>query len=372
MFRSWQSCSGAAGRGRAAVLWSLGVFLVAQLGLDVALNVSRPLRDPEYGRRLNSLRARIAERAPGRPLVLFLGSSRIACVVRPAVLPANQRSPGAAGPVVFNYGICGAGPVIELLTLRRLLADGVHPDCVIVEFWTAASADSGDRQVTPRYPHERLMWGDLDVLRPFRSAPESETRHWYEDHIVPWLSLRTRLLNQWAPSWVVPTKRFNVEFDNLDDWGWLACPLYTEDQRPPGLFDRMRKDVIAAGNGFYPSDASRLAFIELLALCRQEKIPAVLLATPDAFVDGYAPDARQRMDDFMRSVSAENDAPLIDARGWAPDSDFFEGTHLTHRGSAVFTEKLGRDVLQPYLDGEPLARRWPPGRLNASPASPSP
>ena len=65
-----------------------------------------------------------------------------------------QRPVGAAGPVVFNYGILGAGPVLELLTLRRLLADGVHPDCIIVEAWPYIIGIPGDRQVSDRYPHE--------------------------------------------------------------------------------------------------------------------------------------------------------------------------------------------------------------------------
>ncbi len=77
--------------------------------------------------------------------------------------------------------------------------------------------------------------------------------------------------------------------------------------------DTTGKDVIAGGNAFNASDGSRLAFTELLALCRREKIAAVLLATPDAFLDDYAPEARRRMDDFLCGVGQENDVPLIDA-----------------------------------------------------------
>ena len=43
----------------------------------------RVARDPEYGRRANRLRARVAEH-PGRPLVLVVGSSRTAMGVCPS------------------------------------------------------------------------------------------------------------------------------------------------------------------------------------------------------------------------------------------------------------------------------------------------
>src|SRR5205823_3969902 len=117
-------------RGRAALMWGLGLCVAAQLGLALALSRSWGLRDPEYGRRLATLRARLAERGPGRKLVLMLGSSRVGVNVRPALLAANQPASGQEA-VVFNFGLCGARPVMELLCLERLLADGIHPDTLL-------------------------------------------------------------------------------------------------------------------------------------------------------------------------------------------------------------------------------------------------
>src|SRR5687768_1884754 len=90
-----------ASRGRATLLWAMGLFLLVQAGLCLALTFSWPLRDPEYGRRLVSLRQRQRERGPGRPLVVLLGSSRVAMNIRPGLMEVNRRD--APGPIVFNF-----------------------------------------------------------------------------------------------------------------------------------------------------------------------------------------------------------------------------------------------------------------------------
>ena len=35
--------------------------------------------------------------------------------------------------MLFNFGMVGAGPLVELVVLRRLLAEGVRPDLLLVE-----------------------------------------------------------------------------------------------------------------------------------------------------------------------------------------------------------------------------------------------
>ena len=364
MFRSSQSCSAASGRGRVVLFSAVAVFLCVQLGLDVALNTKRPLRDPEYGRRLESLQRHLAERAPVHQLVLFMGSSRIGTTIHPDVITANQ-SPVGGGPVVFNYGICNSGPIIEMLTLRRLLADGIHPDCVFIEVYPWIDAWPAAAQMRD-WPHERLLWDDLGPLQPYTPTRKSDARMWMTDHILPWLSLRTHLLNQWAPQWVAPDRRNSANWDGLDNWGWLKVPAFTNDDGQGQMrIDHCRLLFVPDGERFTPCEASVRAFKELLALCKSEKITAVLVTMPDYFASDYSPAARERMDDFMRGQSLEHDAPFIDARTWASAEDYFDGAHLTQVGGAVFTRRFDRDVLQPYLRGEPLDRAWPPGRLNA-------
>jgi hypothetical protein len=348
-------------RARAALLWGLVAFLLGQLALGQTLNGWWAVRDPEYGLRLDSLRARTAERAPGRPLVLFLGSSRVATGFRPDLVPQNRAASGG-GPVVFNYGLCRAGPVLELLSLRRLLADGVRPDCVFVEVWPFLSANSAQGQMAGFQP-ERLRRQDRRAMRAYYTDPRSRPQQWL-DAVVPTLSYRTQLLRQFAPSLVHEPPHVNDDWEGLDDWGWLRHEPYRDGYVRTPAAEGIRSIYLAAARQFAASDDTRRAFADLLALCRHEKIAVVLVAMPDGFLADYEPTARARMTAFLHGLSADLDVPLIDARAWMPLDDFVEGVHLTHVGAAAFTKRFEREVLRPYLDGESLARRRPPAYRN--------
>src|SRR4051794_27296460 len=99
----------------APLAWGLGIFLTSQLVLLLLCTEGwRPeLGDPEYGRKLACLRARLAE-YPGRRLAVALGSSRVALGLRPALLEESQQSSGGR-PLLFNFGIMGCNPVGELM-----------------------------------------------------------------------------------------------------------------------------------------------------------------------------------------------------------------------------------------------------------------
>src|SRR5207245_1345658 len=76
------------------------------------------VRDPEFAAKLERLQARRAE-AAGRPLVLALGSSRMAFGLDAASLSGDGDGQGA---LVFNFALLGGGPLLNLVVLQRLLA----------------------------------------------------------------------------------------------------------------------------------------------------------------------------------------------------------------------------------------------------------
>src|SRR6516162_11731117 len=96
--------------------WVLAGFVAAQALLGLGVDRFWPaVRDPEF----MMLRAGLAEqqaRAPGRLLVLTLGSSRTAQGLRADRL---SESADAHGPLVFNYGIPTGGPMLQQIVLRR-------------------------------------------------------------------------------------------------------------------------------------------------------------------------------------------------------------------------------------------------------------
>src|SRR5258708_3955324 len=113
--------------------WVLLWFVAGQVASRALLHSRPEIADPEFGRKLVDLRTAIG-RQPGRPVVLMLGSSRVATGFRPDSLPRHE---GYAGrdPLVFNFAQVGSGPEMAHLSLQRLLDSGIRPDWVLVEFW---------------------------------------------------------------------------------------------------------------------------------------------------------------------------------------------------------------------------------------------
>src|SRR6266568_3653444 len=120
------------GWGRAAILWGVGIFLLAQLSLTVAVERWHPeWSDPEYGYRFRNLKNRM-KKEPDRPLLVVLGSSRIGNGFKADCLPPPTWK-GNEVPLVFNMSLAGGTATYELLILKRLLAAGIHPRWLVLE-----------------------------------------------------------------------------------------------------------------------------------------------------------------------------------------------------------------------------------------------
>src|SRR5205814_1462939 len=99
----------------------------------------------------------------------------------------------------FNFGCPAAGPMTAALYLRRLLADGVAPDCLLVEvhpcFVTPAEPPFEARWLHPY----RLRPGEPELLRGFGWAVPTP-RHFGPAGWVSAISaFRFALLNRYAP-----------------------------------------------------------------------------------------------------------------------------------------------------------------------------
>src|SRR5437763_651245 len=159
-------------RARASLLWALGLSALLHPGLGLFLATRRPaILDPTYGPRLALLRKRMA--VPGRPLsVVMLGSSRTALGFVPDAFEESLTQALGRPVRAFNFGMFSAGPVTNLVELRRLLRDGVRPDLLLVEVLPGrlnarlSLAQHGE----PAVPTERLAWDDLPLVARYDPA----------------------------------------------------------------------------------------------------------------------------------------------------------------------------------------------------------
>jgi hypothetical protein len=349
--------------GRRAALWGLLFFACTQVALSVYLNRQRlELRDPVFGWRLRTLQKRLREN-PGAPLVLVLGSSRALNGLSPAYIsvPLGQKGPA---PLVYNFAFAGAGSVKELMTFCRLRAAGIRPDWLLIESWPVLWPEDGVLAERHLLVEDELCWSDLTVLSRYLPGKLDFFTHALKGNLMPLVCYRSRLLHAGARFLLSPELNRRLAQEN-DDWistdetGWLPCrkiPANREAQRR-----EVAKGLLVAAPLLNPlriSPDSDRALRELLDECRASGIKTALFLMPEhsACRGWYTTATRVVVDAYLGQLGQDYHVPVIDTRPWVPDEDFADFCHMMPQGAGPFSERFGRDVLRPWLQGKPLDR----------------
>lgn len=362
-------------RGRAAALWALAVFALSQCALGMWAWRQHPdVCDPTWEYRLARLRARMAE-APGRPLALMIGSSRPANGFSPSAL-GEWAPPGQPAPVVFNMATLGGGPVRELLTLRRLLARGIRPEWLVIDVWPAFWANTG------RYAEEEPIMTSGMCLSDVRVLSRTYKRGWESlgrvvgGALTPVVHYRRELLYKYMPFLTSARAEFDIRaaqfhWATLDDWGWLPVAW---GRVGPEEFARQMKaayeDTRPVLEKLTLTPHVDWAMRQMLETCRRENIKTVLLLMPEstALRSWYPPAAKDLFEGYLDELHQNYGVPVIDARTWISDEEFVDFCHLLPVGARAFSARFAREVLRPWVAGEPL----PANLLLHGPASASP
>ena len=179
-------------------------FAASQLALAVAIDGWLPeLRDPIYGLKLRQLR-RSRRRTPHDRLILMLGSSR---TVHGFDAPSFASRTAGEGehPLVYNFGIPGGGPLTQLVSLRRLIAAGIHPDAVLVELMPVLFVDEAMVTEAVHFTAARLSHDEVALVARFIGATAAQQlRHdwlgnWYAPAYVHRLPIKRCLLPDLVP-----------------------------------------------------------------------------------------------------------------------------------------------------------------------------
>jgi hypothetical protein len=330
---------------------------VSQVALGKVLDHALWLRDPLYGDKELKLHARVAERttAGDRPLtVVMVGSSRTCYGLRGEIVEDRLAGQADRPVVAFNFGVPAAGPVANLITLRRLLRRGARPDWVLLEVMPPLLAGQH-----PIQPEERL----LEPERLRRHEVPLVVAHGFSASLVggrsrlaaltPVYGLRFPLVGRLMHSWLPWGLRYEVS-RVTDATGWLRPvnePVTPEARRRGARYARssyfhlltdMRLDGPAAR-----------AVGESLDLCRRHGVRAALVLMPEGteFRSWYSPAVEAAVYAFLRDLSQSRGAPLIEARTWLDDECFLDSHHLLTAGAVAFSDRLGRE-LGPIVCGE--------------------
>lgn len=345
----------AASQARATLAWFAAVALLIHLVMLAALEASPKLRDPEYGRRAKALRARTAEHS-ARPLVLVVGTSRTAMGVRPDAWEA--RRPGTPrDPLLFNMGVLGGGPLVELLTVERVFADGFRPSVVLIEYWPPMLNATGKFDEWKLLDTRRLSESERSFVRDQAPDPGTIERKMRAARLNVLFARRESLLALLAPEWVPNPFRVRGAWKDLDGWGWLPGMEPEDDAQRRRLTDHFRKSFRDRFAGFAVRPDCDRRLREAVAVARAHGARVGFLFMPESaeFRGWYPPAAAAESRAHLAQLVRELDVPLINARDWMAAEDLADGHHLSRDGAAAFTPRLGAAVAVtfPDLKGSP-------------------
>ena len=329
-----------------SVISALVFFVLFQLLFDFVVQKHRiELRDPEYGYKLTTQKRGIRQN-PDRPLLLILGSSRTELGVKPSELHLASAGSEKA-PFAFNMALAGSGPLFELLCLKRLLAEGIHPRWVMIEVLPATLyqepiwSDFGFLRIS------RISLDELPLLSKYDPIPGRYRSIWLESHAVPWFSNRFLLMSHYAPLWLpqdVRTDHWRTMDGNGFRYGVFA-PQVDEATHQLRLV-HAEKQYAPALSRFAISDKSDEAMHELLDLCHDQHIPALLYLMPegDRFRSWYPPAVQGAIRYYLRGLTEEYGTPVVDARTWFHEADFADSHHLLEPAAWAFSKRLGGEL----------------------------
>jgi hypothetical protein len=334
-------------RVRLDLLWALLGFAVLQLVLAVLVEHCLPdVRDPEWTAKLSRLRARRAEQ-PNATLVLMLGSSRASMGFRAADLGKDV--------LACNAALSGAGPLLELICLRRLLAAGIRPDLLLVEVVPYHFNQPAERTLEELTLNgSRLRQSEVRFSRPYLDGSDRVSRQWWKARLLPGVLQRAELRNHLALDTFEPWANSDDGLRFMDAHGWHPRFLEADPQPQRAAHEQAQAKYTEYCRTFRRAERPAQALADLLAICRQEGIAVRLVLMPEdtTFRELPSPEARAGTEQLLAEISRTGHAPVIDARAWVRDEDFWDGHHLLPAGATEFTRRLGEMLLFPFPPGK--------------------
>ena len=353
----YRQAAGRAATGRralACLLWGLACFVGLQGAYFLVTFCWPQFHDPEYYGKLARLQRRLAESPRGRPLILALGSSHVAMGLKAASL-ATSSAAASEMPQLFNFAINAGTPMVSLVCLRRLFAEGIRPDWVLVETCTLQlAADGPGAQYNSCLPAIFVQWHDLPLLGRYYARPDRLWREWVATQTLPWYHHRYYLLSYFSRHWLPREERLDLRWQHVDGWGWQWVPGHTEGYATNLRRLAATRDACGDTYRHYAiSDVTRRTLLEIVATCRAQGTRVAFLRMPEAQVfQNWCPlEITRQADEFLDALRREQQIPIIDARNWVAEDGFSDGHHLTPDGADTFMKVLEREALRPMLQG---------------------
>jgi hypothetical protein len=358
------------------VLWGIVGFLALQLGMGFVIEGGLwGFRDPWYQHKIVHLRRQWHERTHGDAssstrLAVMLGSSRTGNGLKGTCFEEEMHAALGERWTIGNIAVQAGGPVIELIEFRRLLAEGIRPDLVLIEVTSWFLSEPVHETFVIK--SARLTLSDLDCVDQCDFPTRDALRlGWWSEWGSPWYAHRFSILSEVSPMFL-PCPLQQTWASGCDRTGWIAQerdPALT----PEGSLFALKvfgKYFEPSLRNYHPCEPSRKALRAILEECRRRDIPAALVRMPEGtrVRDWYSPAAQAGVCAVMAELQTDFGVTVIDGSEWIADSDFSDQIHLLADGADAYTRRLAQQVA-PLLrrSAEPQAHRGSGGSLTTTP-----
>jgi hypothetical protein len=346
------------------LLWIPFWYIIGQLALfawmDESWQLERTFSPP---RKWAILHKRLAE-MPDRPLVIMLGSSRTDQSFQAGRL-TGQLAPDGRPLLAFNMGLPAAGGMHQAMYLNDLLAEGIRPRLLLVEF-VATHLNRSRRGLQSEEHFTLVPWisaHELLFLQRYFTNRRQMITEWLEARLAPWYGFRWSVHEHLRGRHSHPPEetKFDQSWRPIDPWGWRLL----RDLPHAPAFRALRwagayQMYFHSLQNFELGDKAAQALRDVFARCRRENIPVALVLMPVSkeFQELYSPEGRAQLDNFLAELRNRYNLDVIDATEWLDKEDFDDGHHPLLSGADKFTTRLIPEIHKLLARTEPP----PPGR----------
>jgi hypothetical protein len=339
------------------VLFGALFIVTAMLAMSGAIETMKPeWRDPEFGHRLARLR-QLQRHSPDRPLVLFLGTSRTQNAIDPRAMGFPDEP---SSPLVFNFGQSGSAPLKVLLTLERLLDEGIRPSAVVLEVLPVWLAADGSAERVFRNVQPRLSMGDLRRLAPYRANGDELYWKWLPARIAPWSAHRVVLMSHWCPRWLPWGERIDPQWLGMEADGFVPYPTQFDSPEFRAIATaHAQREHAGTFSGYGFGESSLQALGDLVNRCRGEYISLLFVEPPVSpmFRGWFRPGVWESGDVRLRAFAGELGVRLVSPFDGLEEPDYIDGHHMLRTGAEKYSRRLAEWHLKPWLSRAGVVRR---------------
>jgi hypothetical protein len=327
--------------------WTGLLFAGIQLAAGALFDYCWPqIRFPMFDQLFARLEARTTA-----PSIVCLGSSRTGCLVQEGELDRTiQTYSGDHDVHCFNAYIGYGDVIVAERVLRRLVAQGSQPRCVLVEV-CPESVNHRDSWLT-YYVTWFLGWEDVpSYLREM--AITNNLVRFAGARAMPLYVYRYQIRQQLTEfAWRCVQGQQAIVQPAVDASAWQQA--MTDTPREPGTSASVASTesmdgVYRALRDYRPGGNAAAALERLLQTCRTHGIEPILM-TPPLRSDHracYTAIIETAFDRYVANLSRAYGCRYVDYRTALPDTLFVDHHHVSGEGGRRFSHALGADLLAP-------------------------